>query len=221
VHHVRREDSKTIASPSVSIQLDRPARIPLAIKILHTLFLCILVPAYWWEYGPANFLWFSDIALFVTLFALWLENRLLASTQALSVAFLESLWIVDFVVHLATGKEIIGLSSYMFDGKIPLFIRGLSLFHVWLPFLLGWLVWRLGYDRRAWLVQSGIAWSVLLICFFLTTPQENINWVFGPGNKPQHQIAPSLYLILVMLCFPLAVYFPSHILLRKLVGARS
>src|SRR5262245_31157236 len=92
-------------------------RIPLWIKVLHTLFLVVLVPAYWWQYGPVNFLWFSDIALLVTFFALWLENRLLASTQAVSVSLLEFVWTVDFVVHVVSGHELIGLSSYMFDEK--------------------------------------------------------------------------------------------------------
>jgi len=39
------------------------ALIPLGLKVVYTLFVCALVPIYWREYGPANFLWFSDIAL--------------------------------------------------------------------------------------------------------------------------------------------------------------
>ena len=50
-------------------------QIPLWIKIAYTLFICVLVPVYWVQYGPGNFLWFSDIALFVTAAALWLETR--------------------------------------------------------------------------------------------------------------------------------------------------
>jgi hypothetical protein len=42
------------------------ALIPLWLKIAYTLFVCILVQVYWRQYGPANFLWFSDIALLVT-----------------------------------------------------------------------------------------------------------------------------------------------------------
>ena len=53
-------------------------QIPLTVKILYTLFVCILVPTYWRRYGLANFLWFSDLALLLTMVALWLENRLLA-----------------------------------------------------------------------------------------------------------------------------------------------
>jgi hypothetical protein len=41
-----------------------------------------------------------------------------------------------------------GMTAYMFDGAKPLFLRGLSLFHGWLPFFLVYLVARLGYDGR-------------------------------------------------------------------------
>src|SRR5437588_3918167 len=113
-------------------------RVPLWLKTLHTLFLAVLVPVYWRYYGPANFLWFSDIALLVTLPALWLEDCFLASMQAVSVALLELLWLLDFVGRLATGTHLVGISRYMFDSSIAYRLRALSLFHVWLPFLLLW-----------------------------------------------------------------------------------
>jgi hypothetical protein len=62
--------------------------IPLWLKLLDTAYVAILVPVYWRFYGPANFLWFSDLALLISLAALWLENPLLASMQALSVGLL-------------------------------------------------------------------------------------------------------------------------------------
>jgi len=107
--------------------------IPFGVKVFYTLFVCALVPIYWRQYGPANFLWFSDIALLALVPALWLENALLVSMIAISVAFFEALWNVDFLFRLSTDKSLIGLSAYMFDPKIPLFIRGLSCFHIVLP----------------------------------------------------------------------------------------
>src|SRR5215472_10648807 len=127
------------------------AVIPLALKIIYTLFVCALVPIYWRQYGPVNFLWFSDIALLVLVPALWMENALLVSMLAVSVVFFEALWNIDFFFQLATGKSLIGLSIYMFDQKIPLFIRSLSCFHIVLPLILLWGLYRLGYDPRAFL----------------------------------------------------------------------
>src|SRR5215813_6228467 len=92
------------------------------------LFVRFLVPIYWRRYGPVNFLWFSNIALLVTMPALWLESPLLASMMAVAVTLPELAWNLDFFVRLTTGATFMGLSSYMFDRSIPLFIRALSLF---------------------------------------------------------------------------------------------
>lgn len=192
-------------------------QLPLWLKISYTIYTLILIPIYWRHYGLGNFLWFSDIALFTTVIALWLENSLLASMMALSVVILESVWIVDFVIGLFTGSSVIGLSAYMFDAKIPTPIRALSLFHLFLPPLLLWLVYRLGYDPRALLWQTALAWIVLPVCYLLTRPSENVNWVHGFGNHvPQKWLPPNLYLVLLMLAFPLVLYLPTHFLFKKL-----
>src|SRR5438067_2827892 len=98
--------------------------IPLGLKVVYTIFVCVLVPIYWREYGLANFLWFSDIALVALVPALWLENALLVSMLAISVVCFEALWNVDFFFGLASGKPLIGLSAYMFDLRSPWFICG-------------------------------------------------------------------------------------------------
>jgi len=190
--------------------------LPIWLKIAYTLFICILVPIYWQQYGPGNFLWFSDIALFVTAASLWLESSLLVSMMALSVVVLESIWIIDFVIGLIIGSPVIGLSAYMFDSKISLSIRALSLFHIVLPILLLWLVYRLGYDRRALLAQTLLAWIVLPASYLLTKPSDNVNWVYGLAGGTQKWMPAPLYLLLLMIAFPLVLYLPTHLLLKRL-----
>jgi hypothetical protein len=186
------------------------------VKVSCTLFTTVLVPFYWRHYGPANFLWFSDIALFLTVAALWAESPLLASMQAVSVTLLELLWIADFLWRLFTGSHLVAISEYMFKPENPLFIRALSLFHFFLPFLLLSLVYRLGYDSRAWVAQTLVAWVVLPISYWVSKPSDNVNWVFGL-NEPQKYIAPKLYLAVLMLAFSLAVYLPTHLALQYLM----
>jgi len=190
--------------------------ISLGLKIGYTLFVCVVVPIYWRQYGPANFLWFSDIALLAMVPALWLENALLASMMALSILFLELVWNADFWTRLVTGKSLVSLSAYMFDPNIPLFIRGLSLFHVALPILVVWLLYRLGYDRRALLWQTMVALVVMPISYLLTNPRENINWVYGLGEKPQHIMPEWLFVLSLMIGIPLLVYLPMHFLLGRI-----
>ena len=114
--------------------------------------------------------------------ALWLENALLVSMMAISAVFFEVFWNIDFFFRLATGKSLIGLSAYMFDPTIPLFIRGLSGFHVLLPLLLLWMLHRLRYDQRAFLWQTIVALVVLPPSYLVSNPQENVNWVYGFGQ---------------------------------------
>ena len=194
--------------------------IPLGLKIVYTLFVCTLVPIYWRQYGPANFLWFSDIALLALVPALWLENALLVSMMAISVVFFEALWNLDFFYHLATGKSLIGLSAYMFDPKIALFIRSLSCFHIILPLLLLWALHRLGYDHRAFVFQTVVALVVVPLSYLLSNPQENVNWVYGFGQNPQKMLPAPLFMILLMLLFPLIVYLPSHLLFTTMFRER-
>ena len=40
------------------------SRVPLGLKLAYTAFMAVLVPVYWRYYGPTNFLYFCDVALF-------------------------------------------------------------------------------------------------------------------------------------------------------------
>src|SRR5256885_4063754 len=111
----------------------RKQAIPRPLKIAHTLYVAGLVPVYWRHYGPGNFLWFSDLALIGLVPALWCENRRLISALALSVTLPEVPWNLGYFTRLFTGRELFGLSHYMFESKRPYWLRALSLFHVWLP----------------------------------------------------------------------------------------
>ena len=194
-------------------------KIALSLKLTYSIFVAWVIPIYWKQYGPENYLWFSDVALILLVPALWLESKLFFSALAVSVVLLELLWNVDFFVRLLTRSQLVGLSDYMFDSTISRSIRALSLFHVFLPAILIWYVYRLGYDSRAFLVQTFSAWVVLLLSFFLTKPKDNINWVYGFGKKPQTRLPKVIHLLLLMLGLPVLVYLPSHLVLKRLFGS--
>ncbi|MFI5357831.1 MAG: hypothetical protein ACHQ4G_10890 [Opitutales bacterium] len=195
-----------------------PTRLPLWMKIVCTLFVCVIVPYYWHEYGPLNFLYFCDVALLVTLPALWLENRFLLSMQTVAIIIGQALWLIDFAAHAVSPSGLTGMTDYMFDPRYKLFVRGLSLFHVWLPFLLLYSVWKLGYDRRAFAVQCVCGIAILLVCYFFTPgpPRANLNNVFGLSKeRPQDWMAPGLWLALLLAAFPLLFYLPAHLALSR------
>ncbi len=201
-------------------------RIPPAVKLAFTAFMAVLVPVYWAKYGPTNFLYFCDLALFVTLAAVWLEIPLLASMAAVGIILPQLLlWCGDFAAHLV-GLKFIGMTDYMFDPHRSLFLRGLSLFHGWLPFLLLYLVIRLGYDRRALLAWTGLAWGAMLISyFFLPAPGAklanplapvNIDYVYGFSDTAAQTWMPGwAWLAFLIVALPLVIFIPTHCLLRK------
>ncbi|MGK0303149.1 MAG: hypothetical protein ACI89X_004037 [Planctomycetota bacterium] len=198
-------------------------KIPMAAKLLFTAFMAVLVPSYWWNYGPTNFLYFCDVALFLTLIGMWTEKSLPISMATVGIMVPQILWVADYVSNFA-GVPLIGLTDYMFDEESPLFNRSLSLFHGWLPFLLLWLTARVGYDRRAALAWIATAWVLLIVCYlWMPAPPAdpndpnlpfNINYVYGfDGQQPW--MSQTAWLVLVLLLQPLAVVGPMHWLLQR------
>ena len=190
-------------------------QLPLAVKLLFTLFVCVLVPVYWIHIGPSNLFWICDIALIATVVALWTGHRLLTGAIALAVLLPDLVWNLDFFTRLLTGVDVLGLDAtgYMFDSATPIWLRALSLFHVFSPLLLWWMLWRLGYDRRALFVTTVAWWSLLPATRWLTDPEKNINWAFGIGSPPWMPLPDGLYVAAAMLAFPLVVFLPTHLVL--------
>lgn len=198
--------------------MEAASLIPLWVKIAYTLFVVLTVAVYAVKYPLCNFLWFSDIALLMAVPALWLESALLAGMATVGVLLPEMLWNASYFWQLVTGRRLGGLADYMFDAAKPRYLRALSLFHVLLPLLLVWMVWRLGYDPAALPAQTVLAWVVLPVCYLRTPVAENVNWVFGLGGTPQRRLPPPVYLGLLMAGFPLLVYLPTHFMLIALFG---
>jgi len=176
----------------------------------------ILVPAYWAELGITNFLWGSDIALLVMVFGLWLESRFLVSMMAVGVLIPELAWNIDYFTHLVAGRDVLGLNAtgYMFSENWSLLFRGLSLFHAFLPVILLYSLMRLGYDSRAFYAQVILCWLILLASYLFTEPAKNINWVFGITEIPQIWMSEIAYLLLLMVLFPLLIFWPTHLILK-------
>jgi hypothetical protein len=191
--------------------------IPLWLKLAYTALAAGVLVVYWFRYGPANYLWLSDVALILLVPALWLESALLASIVAVGTLALELFWSVDLLGRLLLGHRSQGLTGYMFDAGRPLWLRGLSLFHVVVPAVTVWLLLALGYDRRALPLMLVLGWLVLAASWRFTDPQKNINWVHGLGGGARTARAPGRRLPALMAAFALLVWLPTHLLLAWLL----
>jgi hypothetical protein len=192
----------------------RRGSVPAWLKLGYGLGTPIVAALYARAYGPKNFLWLSDLALASTAAAVIGENALPASVAAVGALPLEIAWNLDF----ASGGRLFGLAGYMFDRKLPRWLRALSLFHVALPPTLAFLLSRLGYDRRALPLAAAATTLVLPLSYLLTDAEANTNWVFGPGRRAQRRLPPLVYLGLEMLALPLLVFLPMHVLLARRFG---
>jgi hypothetical protein len=203
--------------------------LPLWLKIGFTAFMAILVPIYWMKYGPTNFLYFCDVALFLTLVSVWTEKRLPASMAAVGILVVQGIWCLDFAGHFC-GIKLLGMTDYMFDAHRPIYLRGLSLFHGWLPFMLLFVVYRLGYDRRALPMWTMLAWALMATSYFFLPPAGaalansntpvNIDYVLGFSDAAPQTLMPQwAWLTVLFAGLPLIIYMPTHVALKRLSKA--
>jgi hypothetical protein len=119
----------------------------------------------------------------------------------------------------------------MFDPGRPVFLRGLSFFHGWLPFLLIFLVARLGYDRRALAAWTVTAWTAMGVSYFLLPgpgaklanplAPVNVDYVYGFSDAAAQTWLPGwLWFALLLVALPVLIFAPTHLLLRKITRGK-
>ena len=190
-------------------------RIPLSAKVLYTVWMAVWVPVYWQQNGPENFLWLCDFANWVLFLAIWQESALLVSAQLAGVFLIQLVWAVDFSAALLFGTHPVGGTEYMFDAAKPLWLRGLSLFHLWTIPLLVWLVRQVGYDRRGWRVQVAIAAVLFPLGVVLGTREQNLNWMYAPFGLPQTLLDPLLFAFVAVPIAALLLFLPGDWIARR------
>ncbi|MEE2888529.1 MAG: hypothetical protein VX951_13950, partial [Planctomycetota bacterium] len=98
-----------------------------------------------------------------------------------------------------------------------------SLFHGWLPFLLLYMVCKLGYDKTAFRAWWIIAWIAMFVAFFVmpknANPDDinvpyNINYVYGL-NEPQTWMSEWAWFAMMLLVIPVVFSYPSHLVLKR------
>jgi hypothetical protein len=180
------------------------------LKIIFTLFLCILLLINWITYGPANILWISDITLLLAYFATIFQSRFLSSMAILQGLFFESMWVIALLISLIAPMDF-ALIKYMYDSSIPIWIRCISLFHLILPPYLVWLLYRFGYTKKALPLQIGINWIVIFLTWAVSKPSANINFVYSYqkyGWNPLIYLVGLAAAISIILCF-------THLIVKK------
>jgi hypothetical protein len=204
-----------VIGPKRGLNAER-SHIPLWLKIAWTAFVAIWAPLYWRQYGPQNFLFYCDLGNLLIMMGLWLESRLIISWQAVGLLVFQSLYAVDLLGALLLRRHAFGGTEYMFDPAIPVFVRGLGLYHIVVPILLLWAVRRLGYDPSAWKWQT-VLMAIVVPTNFFWRPEYNVNFARGIGHE-QHLIPSWAYLIAYAIVVPVGIYWPTHLALGWWTG---
>lgn len=194
---------------------------PIGVRLAFTAWMLVWVPLYWRENGWTNFLWLCDFANFATLVAIWRGSALLASSQLAGVLLIQTVWAVDFFGRLLTGTHPVGGTEYMFDAGEPLWLRGLSLFHLWTVPLLFWLVGRLGHDRRGLRLEAGFATLLVPAGMLLGTREQNLNWIWAPFGIDQTWMPPAVWCAVLVVAMTFVLFLPGDLLVRVWMRRRA
>ena len=192
--------------------------VPLWLKIAWTAMVLVIVLIYWRHRGPANFLWFSDIAFLALVVGLWLESSFVVSLMACMVLVAEILWSVSFFGQLLHLPRVTGIADYMFDKQTPVWLRAVSLFHVPLVAVLVWGPWRLGYDPGVYPWAVLLAWVVLLLARWLTGAARNVNHVYRFPVAAGANLTSVQHMLVLMTAVALVMQLPGHLLLWLMFG---
>lgn len=177
---------------------------------LLTAWMAVWVPIVLWVYGPQNFLWLCNAAMFLIVYALWAGDRLVLSSQAGTVVLIGAVWTLDLVLGLATQGHTALVTAYMWNPEIALAARAVSVYHVFLPALVIWALARCGYDRRGPWLQSAIGAVAILGTWLFTEPERNINWVASPFLVDEWWLGGPVWVGVMLVLCPLLIYYPGH-----------
>jgi hypothetical protein len=190
-------------------------KLPIWIRCVAAVWLVFWFVVYWRSWGPLNFLHFCDIAEILSCVGFIADSALLISSQAVASLLVDAAWALDAGWTIVFGRHLIGGTEYLFDPSHALWVRLLSLFHLALPVLLLWALYRLGYDRRGFPLQLAIALPAFIVSRFAPASQ-NFNYAFTDpffhrawGPAPLHIVVAFLFMLVV-------VYLPTHLVLKRL-----
>jgi hypothetical protein len=175
--------------------------VPYNIKLSYYAFMAFLLPTYTIHYPLVNYFNLCIVHLNLVLISFITDKPIFISMSAIGISVIQLAWSLDFLGE-TLGFEFLGATTYMYNENLPVYLRSLSLFHAWFPFLLFYLLKRIGYDQRALCYQLVLSNSLCLLSYCHTDLyNQNINRI---KDFP-------IYYHLIL--FPIAIFITHKFLL--------
>lgn len=186
-------------------------------EFIFNIFLIFLLAIHISAYSPyliESFFWFCHINLYLTIFGVLFNNKLMVSMAFVGGIVRISIWIFDFIINLFIKNEYIDFTNlapslYMFDPKTSLIIKVINFYHLLIPVILIIYLKKLGYDSRAFLYYSILFLIVMLISYFFTIKSNNINFVFS-ASKFNWSISDLQWFLFCLIFEPILFFLPAH-----------
>ncbi len=165
-------------------------------------------------------LWLSHVALIMAGIGLVSGKRLLVSTALTCIFLPHLLWLFDFLWFLLFGVNPIGITDYLKNSNIWIWVG--TLHHLYLlPLLAALVLYHGRFPRHTFLVSISIYCYLTLLSRLLLHPVFNVNYAFRffPGfNAPLldwlNQLPVSLYLITINLLVITFFLLPTSAFLK-------
>ena len=163
---------------------------------------------------PEIFIWFCNHALLLLAIGCFTHNNHLTKAIINVGLFGQLVWSIDFLSKIIFGVHFFNVTNYVFVQPytfstaltvlIHMFATTIALYHT-----------RKFKPTRKTLIYSIVYLVVLyILTLTLTTPENNINWVFEIGGTIQYEHI--IYTILYPLIAFIGVISPTHYLQKKI-----
>jgi hypothetical protein len=131
---------------------------------------------FFWGDSWTEILWFCSLASIALSVGILLKNPLLNSIVLITTIPAQSLWIADFLLNIF-GLDSFGRTEWLFE--LPLVVVAFSIIlHFMIIPLAIYAVAVYGFKKKSFFIGVASFVILVLISFFITPFEENINCVF-------------------------------------------
>lgn len=136
----------------------------------------VSVNFFYWEDGWTEILWYCDFAAIILSLGIIFKKNCLISSVLITAVPAQFFWIFDFIIKLF-GLDGLGRTAWMFSLPTLSILPSVIVHLVLIPIAIYATV-LYGFNRKGYLLGFGILLFAMVMPFFFSAQDDNINCVF-------------------------------------------